>query len=126
MTEQPEKPKAPFGWKLNADQTLVTLEPTEKPAVLDAAAVQVIAQWFGHIRALLRPPISTLPSRQTSIAPLSHFVVDPNTPDPPVETGCKILVRSEHFGWFFLQLSAEGAKDLAQKLLEKQPASSQL
>ena len=122
MPEQ-TKPKAPFEWKTNTDQTLVTIEPIEKQSVLDASQVQVVAQWFGHIRALLRPPISTDPSRQSSLALLSHFLVDPYTSDPPVETGCKILVRSEHFGWFALPLSAEGAKDLAQKLLEKPPAS---
>jgi hypothetical protein len=119
---EPTKPKAPFDWKLNADQTLVTIEPVEKPTVLDGPQVQVVAQRLGHIRALLRPPIPAGLSQQSSLAPLSHFLVDPNTSDPPVETGCKILVRSEHFGWFALPLSAEGAKDLAQKLLEKPPA----
>jgi len=116
-----QQPTAPFPWTLNADQTLVTIGPIEKPAVLNGATVEVTAQWFGYIRSLLRPPVPTDPMLAASLPVLAHFVVAARTPDPPVETGCQILVRSEHFGWFVLPLNADGCTDLVRKLVEKPP-----
>ena len=121
-----EQAQSPFKWTVSDAGDEVTIELDGKPLRLTTKQLEIVAHWFGHIRAQMLPEVPLDVAQATSILPIASMEAVPIGPRPPVEMGCSILFRSAQLSWFRYLASADGCKDLVRLLTDVPSIKSRL
>ena len=93
-------PRQQFPFSLSDTKDVATISLGEKSIQLSARELEIVALYLGHIRSLMSPPVPHSIEQAERVIPLARMEAIPIGGRPPVEIGCRVILRSTEFGWF--------------------------